>query len=1253
MNGKRVLSRAAVLVALGAVAVTPCAQAQSVVVGPLPSSMSAIPGASITVPVVADLTSSGGASLGSIAARLTWKPGTLTYVSSSMGTLGSPTVNVDSASGALRFALANASGATGMPVLINATFNVTGAPADTTILGLSVGEITAAGTFADLKPITVPTSAHFCTSTGLWGDLDAGPVITAHDALIILTYAVGLPVAPYSVVNGDVDGSGVVDTRDALIVLSYAVGIPVTQFRIGHINSGICSLRSASSVQIQPRTPTVAPGDSLPVTVVVKDSTGALVQGVGLVWQTKDSTIMRPGAGGSLVAVAPGSTYATVFVQPGVKDSVPVVVTSVRHVWYVNPAVAAANLGAELGSQLYPYASIDTAMVHAAANDTVHVGVADYGPVHITKPLTLLGDSTAAGFPRLASTTASPTSPALRVDSVPGAVTIQRLRLLNSQKGLVAKVVQTLVLGSVSVEGSRDLGLRVYGADSVMLSHVSVVGAVGEGIELDSVRAASLDHVRSDAISSAQGASSPPVALRVAQVVTLSGDSVTLGSAGASVDSAGAVTLRRMRVANAAGPALQVNGSAVSVVASDFSGATAGGGTPMGYTVSLSAGSGGEFPLGTIRFDSSKVRTNSLWGLSVIGGATVSLRADTVAGNYSGSSDYASSEISNFGWLRLAQSAFLSNGAGYVDIEGTGTDSVTADSVLIDGADTWVYDVAAFRMHGGAVRHGIYTVLGLESTSEVELDSVEVANNDLGNLGGYGGAVGVYNADTVTVNGMNAHDNPYGVLDVGSAGALRVTGGTFLNNGFTPYASERWSVGVHGVTDTRVYGLALRDSADIGILVRPSGLSRTVVDSSFLEGSGELIEDYGCCSVATDTLIVTRSSLTGFGGRTAYGVDADYLAKLALTGNFIDSVFYDAAYLWNYSTALDTVVFSHNTVRAWGGYGIEVYNTGGALTADSNTFALGSPDGQALYVSRTGTTSLVGNAMTGPGSLVWLGGQYANSGASVQVLGDTVQSDSSTSPAIVLQDGLGFVQVARNRVTGPTSGGILVGFPYYNTSYYADTARVDSNTVQQTRGDGIRVNNVHNGLSLRYNLAADNQGYGLISYVPFVAESNSVARNQVGVGDSSFTMSFFRNANIVGNTHWGAATFNSTLRADSSWWGDPLGPRCVEICNQASTGDSISGSLVQFLPVDSLAAIGAPAIPSPPHAPVARLLAARGVTVPRAPKAPVGVAQRPHGAEAVAQASPRRAVSAGPRPMRPTGRATGHHRPVWWTGGQR
>lgn len=1235
----RVGSRAAWALALGALAFGPRAWGQTIVVGPRASSMSTVPGASLTVPVVADLTSSGGASLGSVAARLTWRAATLHYVSASLGTLGTPVVNADSAAtGILRFAAANASGATGMPVLVNVTFQVAGAAGDTTTLGVAVNEITAAGSFANLLPATTTTTGKFCVSTGLWGDVDTSATLTSHDALILVTNAVGLPIVPYSLVNGDVDGNGVADTRDALIVLSYAVGLPTTSFRAGRLNTGSCTLRSAATVQIQPRAPSVAPGDSLPVTAVVRDSTGALVQGVNLAWASKDVTIVRAGPSGSLVAVAPGSTYATVAVQPGVKDSVPVVVTPVRHVWYVNPVVAAANLGVELGSQLYPFSMIDTAIVRAAPNDTVHVAGADYGPAHITKPLVLLGDSAAGGFPRLTSVN----TPALRVDSVPGAVTIRRFRLLNSFKGLVAKLVQTLELDSVSVEGSRDLGIRVYGVDSLLLAHSAVVGAVGEGIELDSLRTIVLAHVRSDVIAAAERDSVAPTGLRIAQVNTVRGDSLLVATAGVRIDSAGSVTLRWLRVAGSQGPALLANVDSLSVVGGDFSGAMPFRGgmlsswDPSSYAVSVNAG------VGAIQLDSSRVHDNGLFGLDLTSVATISLRADTVARNSSADPGNATSYVYGFSWLRIARSAFWNNGLGYVDIEGSGSDSVTVDSTVFGGTDVYVYDVAAFRMHGGALRNGAVPALGLDYASLVELDSVEASGN--GGTATYGGfampAVYVYSADTTIVNGINAHDNAGGALGSFYGGALRVNGGTMLNNGFGsfPY-SIRAALFAYDVSDTRVYGLSLQDSADVGIAIWSTGSSsgRTLVDSSALEGAGTLILDAG--NGYADTLIVSRTALTGFNGTSALGVYASDLVKLALTHNLIDSLALNGVQTYH----VDTVYAAANAFRAWGDTALST--NGAVTTVDSNTFVGCVPNRAAVQVWAPGTTSLVGNTLTGCGGLVWVEGSDAPSGAPVTVLGNTLTRDTTTSfsAAVFLHNGLGYVQVAGNAVMGGRDDGIVVN----GAGYQIDSARVDSNTVQQVAGDGIALDWIGSPVLLRYNLIAD-AGRGLWSGAPFAATFNTVVRSDSGgVSDNTSGPSSFRLGNVVGNVPYGMRTNAASMVADSNWWGGSNGPRCVAGCDTTSalTGDSILGNVLFALANSGGPVAGAPAIPAPPAAGIFRPLALRSLAAPAAPKA--------QGVRRAAQA-PRTAVQSVPRPAsRPGGRPIGHHRPAWMTEGSR
>jgi hypothetical protein len=1197
----RVSLRTAIALALGAVAFTPRAWGQTIVVGPKASSMSTIPHASLTVPVVADLTSSGGASLGSIRARLTWRPGTLQFSGTGLGTLGAPVVNADSAaSGILKFAVANASGATGAPVVINASFNVTGAAGDTTTLGVTVNEITRAATFVDLMPITSTTPGKFCVSAGRWGDVDGNDSLTSHDALIIVTNAVGLPIAPYTVVNGDVDGSGTVDTRDALIVLSYAVGLPVSQFRVATLNTGSCTLRAAASVQIQPRAPAVLPGERVPLTATVKDSTGAIVQGIGLVWASKDTTIARADAAGNVIGVAAGSTFALATVSPGVKDSVPVTVSGVRHVWYVNPVVAAGN-PVELGSQLYPFSAIGAGIAAAAANDTVRVAVADYGAtVRITKALVVLGDSTAAGFPRISN----PIGPALVIDSVPaGAVVLQGLRLLNSQGGVLAQAVQRLSLTAVSVEGSRGVGIGVRQVGQLLsLTRTQVVGAMRRGIELDTVPEVRLDHVRSDLVASLSGDTLPPLALRVVGSDTVSGDSLTLGTAGLRVDSANALVLHRARVAGSKGPALFAMAGTISVVASDFSGAAPASGSPvfsdpMSFAVSLHLPSGG-----AVRLDSSRVRDNHLFAIYVAGGATDSLRSDSVARN-SPQPGVGAGSFTGFAALKIANSVFASNGPGPVMIQGLSGNTVTVDTTTFDATNLVVSGGAALVMHGGAVRHGEASQLDVESVTGVVLTGIEASGNttsswyyDLAQP-----AVFVYNADSVIVTGMSGHDNQGGALGVFFAQKLSVAGSTMLHNGtgLFPYYVTRATLAAYNVTSTRVYGLTLRDSADVAIYVQAPGSSGAVVDSSALEGSYALIRETHCCSVYQDTLVVSRSSLTGFGGTSAVGVDADYLSQLSVTRNLMDSLFLTGVQTYS----VDTSVVFGNRFRAWGNAGVNV-SYGASVVADSNAFVGCSAGATATAVVSVwqGATTVSGDTLNGCGSLVWVSGTYALSGGPpVAVLGNVVTRDTtSTVPTVNLQGGLGRVRVVGNSIVGGAGRGIHVDAQ----SYGIDSARVDSNVVRLVHGNGIELGVGFSAPpSLTYNLISGNTGPGLFSGTAFNAQFNTVAYNlNIGVADTSGGTSSFRLGNIVGNMPWGAAT-KSTLVADSNWWGRKQGPKCRAGCDTTTTaaGDSAIGGTVTVAPYDTLLVAAAPAIPAPPGSPLARPAVVASVAVPKAP----------------------------------------------------
>jgi len=313
-----------------------------VVVGIQASGISMAPGGFVTVPVVVDMTGSGGFSLGSFGATLTWKASTLRFVGATSGGFAAPAVNPDSATGTLRFAVANPGGATGRVVVLLATFNATGPVGDTTYLTLAVNELTSAVTFTNLTPVTTTSLVCVGSVTGTWGDLDNSGTVTSFDALLIVTYAVGLSIAPNSPALGDVDLDGQVTTRDALIILSHVVGLPTPGFRPGQSLSQ-CGGNPPAAVAALPSTLALVVGDTVTATAQVTDSVGQIVSSPGLSWTTLDPAVATVTPSGRVAAVGAGSARVVVVAAAGVMDTVGVTVAATRRQWYVDAAAAAQN----------------------------------------------------------------------------------------------------------------------------------------------------------------------------------------------------------------------------------------------------------------------------------------------------------------------------------------------------------------------------------------------------------------------------------------------------------------------------------------------------------------------------------------------------------------------------------------------------------------------------------------------------------------------------------------------------------------------------------------------------------------------------------------------------------------------------------------------------------------------------------------------------------------------------------------------
>ena len=190
------------------------------------------------IDLTADLSAAGGVALGSYAASFTWDPAVMVFDSIRAGGYAIPQWN-QSAAGELRLTAADAQGRGGAPFslarlyfsYVNATFP------SVTSMTLTVSEMSAAITFANLLPGVATRTGKAVIGGVLRGDTDVSGAVAALDAQLILQGAVGLslPGGLPGVPHGDADCSGTLQARDAQIVLNAIVGNPVAQFCVARI----------------------------------------------------------------------------------------------------------------------------------------------------------------------------------------------------------------------------------------------------------------------------------------------------------------------------------------------------------------------------------------------------------------------------------------------------------------------------------------------------------------------------------------------------------------------------------------------------------------------------------------------------------------------------------------------------------------------------------------------------------------------------------------------------------------------------------------------------------------------------------------------------------------------------------------------------------------------------------------------------------------------------------------------------------
>ena len=117
--------------------------------------------------------------------------------------------------------------------LLNVDFDVVGPVGASIFMDLDFSAMAAAGTFTDLMPILTILDCDFpIIPACLLGDVNGDNLCNSTDALIILSYDVGMPIPqPYiDRINqgcADTNGDGMTNSTDALVLLSFDVGMPV------------------------------------------------------------------------------------------------------------------------------------------------------------------------------------------------------------------------------------------------------------------------------------------------------------------------------------------------------------------------------------------------------------------------------------------------------------------------------------------------------------------------------------------------------------------------------------------------------------------------------------------------------------------------------------------------------------------------------------------------------------------------------------------------------------------------------------------------------------------------------------------------------------------------------------------------------------------------------------------------------------------------------------------------------------------
>jgi hypothetical protein len=1096
------------------------------------------------LPIMLDM-SARTEKLGSFVITVRWNPAVVQAQGGVSGTFGDVTVNDDSlAVGVLHMTGVNPAGVGGLITLAVGRFTVLAN--DTTTFRVTVRELYAAGTFADLTASAVPLDRLYCGSVaGRWGDLNRDDAVNAADALIVLTESVGLDVSQYAVGFGDVDASGARNPRDALIILSFAVGINTASFRVGQTVSGsvVCTPPGAQSYGMNPASAQAMVGQEVGYFAFGLDSSGAALALRNVTWLSSNPAVATVDGFGVTTALSAGTATISARQNDTTIASGTLTVGPRRTHWVDALATNARN---QLGSATHPFAEFADAVGVAAAGDTVRVRAGRYAGARITRRLVVLGDTSAGGpRPLLVPANVAPLQDTVVVVDAAGRVELRDLRVDTAYIGVAARATDTVVIRGVEVRGTAGgvAGIRVDNARLLHVAQSRIIGIPSTDYyyyyAADGIIAASTDRLVVDSTVVSDFTSDAIYALLVDTIVVRG--SVLRRNAGSALvvsttDSASAsrLTFSRNRVEqNTYGG---VTGYYVADAQFDHNVFVGGGYSTEGISLTGHAAATAAFRadsfdireggwlyfsgFDSLLIDSARIRQTDYYGAQLYDGRIAVVQNSTFRDLWQ-TGVYFSGRGVDQSTLLVRNSEFQgrSTAGQYYYYNGYGIDSyyLTADvqdtrfAGLYMGLEVPYGALRLRRVTFDDVGYGMYSYC-LQGASTV--DSVTVRRAAYEALYGYGCGTGP--SPTIELDSLDVADAATGlyVYDVPRVGVHR---SRFANVG----------MGVYVRGDT----LAL-DALDLSA-TGAYGLDATADSAGSLTGS-----TVSCASSADGFRVQGPGAWTVQGNSAAAGC-------------------YRAFYLY----ASRDLEARGNTVTGPGTYGLYSYQTntsrhrlvGNTL---SGAFQYGSIHGY-LTASTAAVTALRvdSNTVTSAGESA----VYVEYGDTVLVRDNVINGTQSAACCLSYEGGIvltgyvpqgGRIDIRRNRMLGNVRGIVLAR----GIQDSLVQVTVDSNRVVGSDTTGLFVT-AYSRIQARYNLIDSTRALGVM-----------VDRTPAGTTGDALLLVFASN-NITRNGKYGMFNQDAVgqpglINAQGNWWGDAAGPRGVNGSQTSVTGDSVSAGVV-------------------------------------------------------------------------------------------